>query len=369
MNSIYVPHNSSKNLTNVLNQLSTNNAVKSVLFLMADEDKYENNIIEPLLHSFKKPIIGGVFPELIYNGKREKKGVLLISLSFKLTTQLFNLSDSQEDYLEQLEKVQNESTATSSSLIVFTDALSDRKDNFIEALFNFFGINSTYIGGGTGSLKFNHFKSIISNKGIFENAAVIGWAPRKIALGVAHGWHAISTPLKVTKSSVNKIIEINWKPAFQVYKNIVEKHSGLKFTDSNFFEIAKSYPLGISKLDSENVVRDPFKVTDNTIHLIDNINEGEYIEILHGNMESLLNGAKNAKEKAFLKVEKQTNSNFIFCIDCISRALYMQEDFSKELEIVSENVNTSGVLSIGEIANSEESFLEIYNKTIVFSLW
>lgn len=369
MNSIYIPKNNCKQLTSVLNQLHLDDSVKSVLFLMADEDKYSKLEIEPLLHSFRKPLIGGIFPELIYKGKRVKNGVLLISLSFKLTTQIFNLSDTQENYLEQLENIQKESTVSPSSLFVFMDALSGRKDVFIEALFNFYGINSTYIGGGTGSLKFNNFPSIISNEGIFENAAVIGWSSKKIALGVAHGWHAISAPLKVTKSSANKITEINWLPAFQVYKEIVEKHSGSKFMDSNFFEIAKSYPLGIAKLDSENVVRDPFKITNNTIHLIDNINEGEYVEILHGDMESLLAGAKNAREKAFSKVEKRTDSNFVFCIDCISRALYMQQDYSKELDIISEGVETSGILSIGEIANSEDSFLEIYNKTIVFSIW
>lgn len=369
MNTLFVPHNNSKHLTNTLNQLCKNNTVKSVLFLMADEDKYTKTILDPLLQSFNKPLIGGVFPELIYQGEHVNKGVLLITLPFKITTQLFNLEETKENHLKQLEDIQKESITTSSSLFVFTDALNNRKDIFIETLFNFFGLTSTYIGGGAGSLKFNNFDSIISNNGIFENAAVIGWAPKKVALGVAHGWLPISTTLKVTKSVANKIIEINWQPAFKIYKEIVEKHSGLKFTDTNFFEIAKSYPLGVAKLDAENVVRDPFKVTNNTIHLIDNINEGEYIEILHGDMQSLLNGAKKAREKAFSKVEKTSNSSFIFCVDCISRALYMQQDFTKELEIISENTNASGVLSIGEIANSEDSFLEIYNKTIVFSIW
>jgi len=143
----------------------------------------------------------------------------------------------------------------------------------------------------------------------------------------------------------------------------------MQFTADNFFQIAKSYPLGITKIDAEMVVRDPFKVTDNILHMVDVINEGEYIVILHGNMDSLLAGASKAKEIAFEKAEDSMDQRSVFCIDCISRVLYMQNDFKKELEIIGKNVTVTGILTMGEIANSEESFLEIYNKTIVLGIW
>jgi hypothetical protein len=335
---------------------------------MAAEESYSEKQFIPLLHKCETPIIGGVFPELIFKGERKKKGVVLVPLPFKLKTHLFDLATS-EKFTEQLELMQNKSVDPSSVLFVFTDALSAYKEPFIESLFNFFGIYTTYIGGGAGSLKFEPFPCIITNRGIFENAAVIGWANNKIALGVAHGWQSVSVPLKVTKVTDNKLVSINWKPAFEVYKEIVESHSGMKITADNFFDIAKSYPLGITKIDAEMVVRDPFKVTNNIIHLIDKISEGEYIKILHGNMDALLAGAAKAKKIALSKHEDCMDKNSIFCIDCISRALFMQNDFSKELEVIGHNVNLTGILTIGEIANSEESFLEIYNKTVVIGIW
>lgn len=86
-------------------------------------------------------------------------------------------------------------------------------------------------------------------------------------------------------------------------------------------------------------------------------------------MDALLAGAAKAKKIAFSKREDSMDHHSIFCIDCISRALYMQNDFNKELEVIGANVNLSGILTIGEIANSEESFLEIYNKTVVIGIW
>ena len=369
MNASYIEPNDIRSLDHSLLMLALDDATLSVLFLMAYEEQYPENILIPLLQKNNKPIIGGIFPELIFMGERKSKGVLLLPLPFVLNTQRFDLSQTPEDFLKQLESVQNDSLDPSSTLFVFMDAMSDNKEFFIESLFNFFGSNPTYIGGGAGCLKFEPFPCIITNSGIYTNAAVIGWANKKTALGVAHGWQPVSEPLKVTKAVKNALIGINWKPAFEVYKEIVEKHSGMQFTADNFFQIAKSYPLGITKIDAEMVVRDPFKVTDNILHMVDVINEGEYIVILHGNMDSLLAGASKAKEIAFEKAEDSMDQRSVFCIDCISRVLYMQNDFKKELEIIGKNVTVTGILTIGEIANSEESFLEIYNKTIVLGIW
>ena len=366
---IYIAPDDIPTLENTLSLFERNPEVLSILFLMADHHQYTSESLDPLLKKMATPIIGGVFPEVIFQGQRKTTGIVLLPLLFKLETQLFDLSQSCGEINLQLEQVPAYVIDPDSSLFVFTDALSQNKACFMECIFNFFGVFSTYIGGGAGSLKFENFPCIITNTGLFANAAVIGWAKKKIAIGVAHGWQAITNPLKVTQSNRNELVSINWKPAFEIYKDIVESHSGMKFTHDNFFEIAKSYPLGIARLDAEMVVRDPFKASGEVLYLIDEINQGEYIKVLHGNMDALLWGASNARSNAFSKIEESMDEKAIFCIDCISRVLYMQNDFKKELEVIRQNVNLTGILTIGEIANSEDSFLEIYNKTVVIGIW
>lgn len=369
MKAIFISANDKENLTRQLANLGIDKGVESLLFFMADEASFSEDFLIPLLQKNKKPIIGGVFPELIFNGDRKKQGTLLIPLSFKLKTQLLDLSKTHKDFFEELEIAYCDTEHPSSSLYVFTDALGECKDDFIESLFNLFGINLTYIGGGAGSLNFQPFKCIINNDGLHSNAAIIGWAPKRIALGVAHGWHSISEPLKVTKTQNNQIESINWKPAFEIYKKIVESHSGMKFTKDNFFDIAKSYPLGIAKMDAEMVVRDPFMVTNNMLHIVDTIHESEFISVLHGNMDSLLKGAENAIEIACSKTDDSMERTSVFCIDCISRVLFMQDDFKEELKIIGKKSIVNGILSIGEIASADASFLEIYNKTVVVGIW
>lgn len=350
-------------------QFDADNEVQSVIFLMADKDAYESTTLASVFKNFNKPIIGGIFPELIHKGERKSEGILIIQLPFKLNTLLFDLTQTSEQFLSNLHRFQIASPDTPSSVFVFTDALAPRKEAFIHALFNFYGIYPTYIGGSTGSLSFQPIPSIINNEGIHPNSAVIGWVDKKMALGVAHGWNSISEPLKITGVDKYHLTSLNWQPAFNVYKRIVETHSGSRFDDENFFSIARSYPLGISKMDAEKVVRDPFRVSGDSLILVDQVNEGEYIEILCGDMNSLLQGARHARQMAINLRTPNMDQQGVFCIDCISRALFMEHSFNQELQLVGQGLEVNGMLSIGEIANSEASFLEIYNKTVVVGIW
>ena len=223
-----------------------------------------------------------------------------------------------------------------------------------------------YLGGGSGSLSFNSFPCVFANQKIIENGAVIGAMVKNLSLGVAHGWHPISHPIKVTKTEGNTILSINWKPAFSVYKELVESHSNKKIEQENFFEIAKSYPLGLVKLDDEMIIRDPYATINETLLIVDEVPEGEYIRIMHGNMNSLLEGAKSAvKQAAIYKKDEFTQ----ICIDCISRVLFMQDEFSQELLYLNQKQLANGVLSIGEIANPINAPLELFNKTVVVAQW
>lgn len=369
MEAIYSVLNNLGELERIIIDFEKNDEFQSALLFIVDNEQLEIEGIGKYLIKTAKPIIGGVFPEIIYKGERKTVGALFIQLNFRITAKVIDLNNNTDAILEELKHIQVDSTYASGSLFVFADALNSKKDNFIEMLFNYFGINPTYIGGGAGSLSFKSIPCVIANSKIYENAAVIGWFDKKVALGVAHGWQSVSEPLKITKASGTIIESINWKPAFSVYKEIVEKHSNKTFTASNFFDIAKSYPMGISKIDAEMVVRDPYMVDGENLYVVDVIKEGEYVNVLHGNIQSLLKGAEMARDIAFSKVDDHMNTESVFCIDCISRVLFMQDDFNKELEVIGDNKQVNGVLSIGEIANSEESYLEIYNKTVVVGVW
>lgn len=352
-------------LTKGLVELQAEAAVKAILLFCADKNRPDIFEIEEVLKFNTKPLIGGIFPEILADGQRKESGFLLVPLFQELEVLVVEAKD-HETVSHQLSTQLNTISKDFQSVFCFLNSLWKEKTIFIQELYNELGPFVTYLGGGAGSLNFESFPCAFANQHVYENAAVLGFFKNDISMGVAHGWKKISDPIKVTASSGNTIVSLDWKPAFDVYKSHVEKHSNKLFTKNNFFEISKSYPLGLVKLEGEMIVRDPFAAKNNSLQILDEVPEGEYVSIMHGDISSLLYSAKNA-------VEISSQSGFSeftqFCVDCISRVLFMETEFDKELAHLNAYQPINGVLAIGEIANLGNSVLEVFNKTIVVAQW
>lgn len=357
-------------LRSAIHQLESDPAVRSALLLVADEAHPTAAQLTEVLRATSLPLIGGVFPEVIFQGLRKTSGMVLLPLEFEVHSALIDLSQDESLIQEQIVALATSLGAGARHMFLFLDAFAARKEPFIENVFNCVGNTVTILGGGAGSLSFESFPCVFNNEGIMPNAAVLGLASIQTHIGVAHGWTPISKPMKVTESVQNCIMSIEWRPAFEVYREIVEAHSHHTFGDTNFFEIAKSYPLGMFKLDEEQVVRDPFKAEGTDLYVVDAVEQGQYICVLHGNEPSLIAAALKARQVVESQIEHPlTHKRAFFCIDCISRVLFMGENFSKELDILKGQNTVNGALTIGEIANAGESYLEIFNKTVVLAKW
>ncbi len=335
----------------------------SLLILSCDENHYNSTALNSILATFSMPIIGGIFPQIIYKNKNYKRGTLIISLNEILEISIIEkLSHTTLEQIdEEIESTLGELDDSIHSMFVFVDGLSQHINDVILALFENYGLSINYIGAGAGSLSFEQKPCLFSNKGLLEDAAILTITKRYSAIGVKHGWKSVSEPFNVTYSKANKIIELDYKPALEVYKEVVESLSKQKITDENFFEIAKAYPLGINKLSGEMVVRDPIMIEESSLVCVGDVAVNAFVSILHGTNESLVTAAKEAKDNAYLK-----GSHFTLFIDCISRVLFMDELFHQELEaIYEEDVILIGALSLGEIANNKKHYLEFYNKTSV----
>ncbi len=355
-----------ESLKNKFISIQINCEIKGLLLFGCDLNKPTTQEMESILILNNIPLVGGFFPEIITEGLRKKEGFVLIPLYDDLNVVAFQDAKEASASNKGFDFLLDSNTEDIGSVFCFVNAFWNEKTSLMNSLYDALGPFVDYLGGGAGSLNFQSFPCVFANQQIIEHGAVIGVMQKHVSLGVAHGWHPISEPLKVTETDGNTILSLNWKPAFSVYKTIVESHSNQEITGKNFFDIAKSYPLGLVKLDNEMIIRDPYATENEHLKIVDEVPVGEYVRIMHGNMDSLLEGANNAVKQAF---SIQNDDYTQLCIDCISRVLFMQDDFSKELNYLNLKQKANGILSIGEIANPVNAPLELFNKTVVVAQW
>lgn len=339
--------------------------VHALLIIACDANGFDAASVDPILVSLELPLIGGVFPAIMYNKERLERGTLVCGLRRKaMLSVIEHLSDASTDLDEALEQALPEELPNSALQVVLVDGFATRIGALINALHEQVGLMDT-IGGGAGSLDFVQRPCLFTNRGLLQDAAVIATIPGEAGVGVAHGWERVSGPYRVTESEDNTIISLDWRPALEVYREAVEAHSGGELRDDNFFDLAKAYPFGITRLDAERIVRDPLRPDERGgLLCVGEVPQGEHVDILHGDQPSLLAAAEQARSMADQRLDASVNLRLF--MDCISRVLFLGEDFEQEISAVAcDDMPLVGACSIGEIANHGGDYLEFYNKTSV----
>lgn len=322
---------------------------------------------------------GAIVTQVIFDESNYDNALIACEIEKDKITLIRNLENPQ---------LNEESYKNTKSILVLLDGLSANITTFLDSLFNVLPIDVEILGGGAGKLTLQQEPVIFSNEGIFQDAALLMSMQSELFVGVENGWEYLEGPFMVTSSEKNVLKSLNFMNAFEVYKSVVEKdckveyhnafetyksvvekEAGKVFTDDNFFEISKFYPLGIVKFDKEIIVRDPIaKDKNGNMILVGDIEQNSTINILKGNKNSLISSSGNAILNALKSRQHNEEIKNILLFDCISRSIFLEEDFKQELKEIKQHIPNNilcGALTLGEIANNGNEYINFYNKTCV----
>lgn len=333
------------------------NNFKKAFILVAE---YTNFSLEDL-KLYNGEIFGGIVPFVIYDNEYYNKGIISCFLEensdFLLIEDLNNFND-KPSFFENKE-----------SFLVLLDGLSPNINNFLENLFEVVSEKAQIIGGGAGRITLEKKPVIFTKDNIYVNAGIIISSSMTLHTKIANGWEYLEGPFIATNSDKNILKSLNFKKSFDVYKKIVEKDSGMIFDDDNFFDIVKSYPLGIVKFDNQIIVRDPLYIYENeNMFLGGNIPQNSIINILKGEVNSLIKSSGVAVKELIEELEPKQNQDVIL-FNCITRCLFLKDDFIKELDEMKNHMKKDsilfGALTLGEISNNTNDYISFYNKSCI----
>jgi len=356
----------------MIDSILENRTVRSLIILAAQENRFTPELVDPVLTKIPVPVFGGIFPAIIHNNEKLDTGTLVVGLPHDARVEIFrDFNCTDTDHVEVIDR-QIPETSDADTMFVFVDGFACWIGTFIGALFNVFGLENNYIGAGAGTLSMKQTPCLFTTEGLLQDCAVLALLDAASGVGISHGWEHLSGPFRVTQSHQNVIHALDWKPAFQVYKEEVDLYDPNTINRDNFFKIARAYPLGIAKIGAEQVVRDPVKLgDDDSLVCIGEVPEGTYVNLLRGDEDLLVNAASNALELAENAFTPGGGQRLNIFIDCFSRVLFLKNRFGRELNAIykdGKNQPLIGACTIGEIANSGSDYLEFYNKTAVVAI-
>jgi hypothetical protein len=355
--------------------LALDSGSQSLLILTCYENNYPQVQLTNALCNCSAVVFGGIYPMITFQNTLLKTGALIIGFNEKLDVTVF----SQLQEITKTSDLEDLITSTlttknnfygQNSFLMFYDALLNNIERFIDTLFECLDHHITIAGGGAGNLDFAQQPCIFSNKGVHTNAVLLVTLSSKMTTGVAHGWRIFKGPLLVSDAEEQTLKSLNYQPALDVYRQAIESYSNSVFNNDNFFDIAKNFPLGIEDINNNLIVRDPIFAQQEFIQCAGEVPINSLVYLLESDANTLISSAEKAAITAFSTTQKINSVSMIF--DCISRVLYLEEGFNKELDIIVKHCNTKtlfGALSLGEIANSPSGSIRLLNKSTVISSW
>jgi hypothetical protein len=330
---------------------------EELMIFIADQS---DELYEPLTSYLKEKNIkffGGIYPGLLVKDLYVREGLIVNIIRPVFKTKVFPF------LMKSYRGVLDNHVA-----FIIADGLSSQFKNLVDTVYGKYQDKVTYVGGGAGYYNFEHKPCVFDENGLYQDVMMIAFVNVRCDVHFRHGWKRLKGPYYVNYSYNNVISEIDYGKAFETYQDVFEKVSDTDLHQDDFFELAKDHPLGIKKNVGHDVVRDPIMVNeDNEIICVANIPEGSDIYILEGDVETLLNASS---EVATLGSHNKFTAYRPFLFDCITRAMYLEDQFIDELINIQTKLSypVYGALSIGEISSLQNRCIEIHNKSVVLAI-
>jgi hypothetical protein len=258
----------------------------------------------------------------------------------------------------------------SRAILIFVDAVGGQGAEAVRGAVREGGTAAAWAGGGAGGDNLGGTRTSLLARGsaYYDHVVVAALdLPGPIGVGMRHGWRPYGPPLMVTRSEGAIAHELEYEPAFEMYRRIAVNR-GDDVSAESFAAFAMSHPLGIPQADGEHVIRDPLNVEqDGGLRCISEVPDGALVRLMQGNPRALLVAAQEAAVAARKRAGGILGGALVF--DCVSRSLMLGDEIGEELRgfqtAIGMQVPLMGCLTFGEIGALGAGVPQFHNKAAV----
>lgn len=326
------------------------------------------------------PLAGGLFPALLVDNGFCQRGAWLLRLDEmpyvgvhsglprdpeKIPAAVDAIVDGLNPHL---------GTDRDSTLFLMFDAMLPNVATLLDELYLRLANRVRYMGVNAGSESFKPMACLFDGAQLGQDGVLAILLKSHKGAVLEHGYEAPAQTLTATSTEGNRILQIDWRPAFDVYQEMARAQYGVEINRQNFYDYAVHFPFGIVRANGVILVRIPVALEeDGSLFCVGEVPPNAVLTLLAApavnstrTLETLTQGLS--------AIGGPVADRELLLFYCAGRRLHLGLDAAQgELRAFAQRTGAAqvaGALSLGEIGGSTPwSYPLFQNATLVACRW
>lgn len=346
-----------------------------VLALVPEAEKARVGELQRLCRAAGVALGGGMFPQLLVGGRLQDKGAVLLRVAGAPPPLLIenigaNVDGASAAAIGYVEA--NVGAAPDAALFCMFDALVPNIATHLDSWYLALADCVRYFGVNAGNERFVAEPCLFDAERFVADAVLLQFLPDHPGACLEHGYRVPEQAITATAANGNSIVQIDWRPALDVYRDIMLTQYGVVIDGDNFYTHAVHFPFGILRADGEVLVRIPVALgSGGEIVCVGEIPPNAVLTLLDARAGSGVAATALAAKMARHGAGAAGGDLLLFY--CAGRRMHVGDGIGAELAAVAAATaahQVAGALSLGEIGGAHtDGYPLFHNATLVAVPW
>lgn len=377
---LYCPTMDARGLDETLLAWKQRYPTMGVCALLPEAQKAHLALLQECCARAQVELVGAIFPALVADGQFQTDGVWLLRLD-PMPAHIL-----QADLPTDREGVQRVSEALAQrvvdqiggvdevTLFMVFDAMVPNIGTYLDELYLHLANRVHYAGVNAGSETFAPMPCLFDGQRTVQNGVLMLMLPHHKGAILEHGYRAPKHTVYATSTDGNRITQIDWRPAFEVYQELVQRQYGVQITAQNFYEHAVHFPFGIVRANHHVVVRIPVALhADGSLFCVGEVPPNAVLTLLQSPSVDSQETLK-VLSSGIADLQGAADGRDLLLFYCAGRRMHLGlETATRELQAFAtgmDGVSVAGALSLGEIGGSTlHGYPLFHNAALLATTW
>lgn len=350
-----------------------------VLALLPEAEKDQLPLLQSVCSRRGIALVGGIFPALIERQGFSKKGAWLLYFDQMPPHFLLPAINAEGRPADRLASAalngwkSYPADAPKPTLFMIFDGILPNIASILDELYLELSNRVEYAGVNAGSETFQPMPCLFDASQVVGDGVLALLLPGNMAPVLEHGFQQPEHAMSATSTEGNRIATIDWRPAFDVYQEIIKAQYGIALTRENFYEYAVHFPVGILRANGAVVVRIPVALADDgSLFCVGEIPENSMLVLLQA-PEAGAHGCIAHLAETLRGIHGDLAGAQLLTFYCAGRRMHLGQGAEQELaelHMATGVGEMAGALSLGEIGSTVRwGYPMFHNATLVCSPW